>query len=93
MIKDVIMRKIRETLMTDDVTLTLTISEAEALNALALRAVYKEFAGLTSQDMSPLEELNPETVARAVDKLQRAVLPDLPKKLTMTSLLKNVGII
>jgi len=80
-------------LITDEVILTLTLSEAEALNALALSAAYEQFAGLTRRDIGPSEKLNPETAARAVDKLQRALLPDLPKRLTMTALLKNVGVI
>jgi hypothetical protein len=77
---------------TDEVTLTLTQAEAEALNSLALDAAYRRFAGRDSDDMVPLEKLDPATSARAVDKLQRVIIPDLPETSTITFLLKKMYI-
>ena len=75
---------------TDEVTLTLTQAEAEALNSLALDAAYRRFAGRDSDDMVPLEKLDPATSARAVDKLQRVIIPGLPETSTITFLLKKM---
>jgi hypothetical protein len=54
MIKDIIVhywgRHMTDEDGTDEVTLTLTQAEAEALNSLAIDAAYRRFAGLDSDD-------------------------------------------
>jgi hypothetical protein len=77
----------------DEITLTLTKAEAEALNRLALDAAYRRFAGLEDGDMGLSEKLDPATTARAVDKLQRVIIPDLPESSTVTYLLKKTEVI
>ena len=77
----------------DEITLTLTKAEAEALNRLALDAAYRRFAGLKDGDMGLPEKLDPATTARAVDKLQRVIIPDLPESSTVTFLLKQTEVI
>ena len=78
---------------TDEVTLTLTRLEAQALNRLAVDGAYRQSAGLNNDDMGMPEEFDPAIAARAVDKLQRVVVPDLHKSSTITYLLKKIGVI
>jgi hypothetical protein len=74
--------------MTETITLTLTRSEAEALDALVNYSAERLFIDENGGKPYALETWTEETAARACDKLRAAIMPgEYPHNQTWTYLL------
>jgi len=75
--------------MTETITLTLTRSEALALDALVNHSAERLFIDKNGGEPYALESWTKETAARACDKLHEAVLGE-PSSQTWSHFLSNI---